>query len=96
MGPFETGPAVVEWRYLGSAGEVVDDDIRRKGAVVVWPSPDTRGEVPPVIAAHFPGLVADVPHAFEREIQGRLPLLRIGWGVIRPQADAAGAAKPAR
>jgi hypothetical protein len=29
-----------------------------------------------------------VPRAFERGVQGRLPLLRIGWGVIRPQADA--------
>jgi 4-amino-4-deoxy-L-arabinose transferase-like glycosyltransferase len=80
----------------GRSPWITVDDIRRKGAVVVWPSPDTRGEVPPAIAAHFPGLVADVPHAFEREIQGRLPLLRIGWGVIRPQADAAGAVKPAR
>jgi hypothetical protein len=77
---------------------VTADDIRRKGAVVVWPNPDTRAEVPPAIAARFPGLVADVPRAFEREVQGRLPLLRIGWGVIRPQADAAGAgaAKPGR
>jgi hypothetical protein len=81
--------------YLGaSPGRtpwVSTADIRRKGAVVVWPSADTRGEVPPAIAARFPGLVADVPHAFEREVQGRLPLLRIGWGVIRPQGDAPGA-----
>jgi hypothetical protein len=74
---------------------VTADDIRRKGAMVVWPSPDTGAEVPPAIAAHFPGLVADVPRAFERAYQGRLPLLRIGFGVIRPQAEA-GAAKPAR
>jgi 4-amino-4-deoxy-L-arabinose transferase-like glycosyltransferase len=74
---------------------VTADDIRRRGAVVVWPSVDTRSEVPPAIAARFPGLVADVPRAFEREVQGRLPLLRIGWGVIRPQTDA-GAAKPGR
>jgi 4-amino-4-deoxy-L-arabinose transferase-like glycosyltransferase len=75
---------------------VTEDDLRRKGAVVVWPNADTRAETPPAIAARFPGLVADVPRAFEREIQGRLPLLRIGWGVIRPQADGAGTAKPAR
>jgi 4-amino-4-deoxy-L-arabinose transferase-like glycosyltransferase len=66
---------------------VTAGDIRRKGAVVVWPSPDTRGQVPAAIAARFPALVADVPRAFERAVQGRLPLLRIGWGVIRPQAD---------
>ncbi len=83
--------------YLGASPWhtpwVTDDDIRRKGAVVVWPNPDTRAEVPPAIAARFPGLVADVPHAFEREVQGRLPLLRIGWGVIRPQADASAPAR---
>ncbi len=75
---------------------VTADDLHRKGAVVVWPNADTRAETPPAIAARFPGLVADVPRAFEREIQGRLPLLRIGWGVIRPQTDGGGAAKPAR
>jgi hypothetical protein len=73
---------------------VTADDVRRKGAVVVWPNPDTRAEVPPAIAARFPGLVADVPRAFEREVQGRLSLLRIGWGVIRPQSVATGAARP--
>jgi 4-amino-4-deoxy-L-arabinose transferase-like glycosyltransferase len=69
---------------------VTADDIRSKGAVVVWPNTDTRAQVPAAIAARFPNLVADVPRAFEREVQGRLPLLRIGWGVIRPQADAPG------
>jgi len=64
------------------------DDIRRKGAVVVWPNDDTRTQVPADMAMRFPGLVADVPRAFERMMQGRLPLLRIGWGVLRPQADA--------
>jgi 4-amino-4-deoxy-L-arabinose transferase-like glycosyltransferase len=71
---------------------VTEADIRRSGAVVVWPSDDTRTEVPPAIAARFPGLAADVPHAFDRRVQGRLPPLRIGWGVIRPQGDAPGAA----
>jgi 4-amino-4-deoxy-L-arabinose transferase-like glycosyltransferase len=78
--------------YLDAAPErtpwITADDIRRKGAVVVWPNDDTRAQVPADIAARFPGLVADVPRAFERAVQGRLPLLRIGWGVIRPQADA--------
>ncbi|MBO0750799.1 MAG: glycosyltransferase family 39 protein [Bradyrhizobiaceae bacterium] len=77
---------------------VTADDIRRKGAVVVWQSPDTRAEVPPAVAAHFPGLVAEVPRTFERAFQGRLPLLRIGFAVMRPQADAPApnAAKPAQ
>jgi hypothetical protein len=73
---------------------VTADDIRRKGAVVVWPSAHTGAEVPPAIAAHFPGLVADVPHPFAREVQGRLPPLRIGWGVIRPLADGAAPSPP--
>jgi hypothetical protein len=30
-----------------------------------------------------------VPRAFERSVQGQLPLLRIGWAVIRPQGQAA-------
>jgi hypothetical protein len=79
--------------YLDAAPErtpwITPDDLRRKGAVVVWPNDDTRAQAPADIAMRFPGLVADVPRAFERAIQGRLALLRIGWGVIRPQADAA-------
>jgi hypothetical protein len=78
--------------YLDATPErtpwVTADDIRRKGAVVVWPNEDTRAQVPADIAIRFPGLVADVPRAFERMVQGRLPLLRIGWGVVRPQTDA--------
>src|SRR5260370_34370349 len=78
--------------YLDATPErtrwITVDDVRRKGAVVVWPNDDTRAQVPAEIAARFPGLIADVPRAFERGVQGRLPLLRIGWGVIRPQADA--------
>jgi hypothetical protein len=78
--------------YLDATPErtpwITADDVRRKGAVLVWPNDDTRAEVPVGIATRFPGLVADVPRAFERPVQGRLPLLRIGWGVIRPQADA--------
>jgi hypothetical protein len=63
-------------------------DIRRKGAVVLWPDVETQVVVPTEIAVHFPDLVAEVPHAFERTIQGQLPLIRIGWGVLRPQSDA--------
>jgi hypothetical protein len=78
--------------YLDATPErtpwITADDVRRKGAVVVWPNEETRSQVPAEIAARFPGLIADVPRAFERGVQGRLPLLRIGWGVIRPQADA--------
>jgi hypothetical protein len=28
-----------------------------------------------------------VPRVFARSVQGRLPLIRIGWAVVRPQAE---------
>jgi hypothetical protein len=75
------------------------DAIKSKGAVVVWPTTDTAGTPPPEIKEQFPDLVPEVPRAFERPVQGRLPLLRIGWAVIRPQGQvapsaAAGEQKP--
>jgi hypothetical protein len=33
-------------------------------------------------------LVPEVPRAFERLVQGRLPLQRVGWGMIRPAASS--------
>jgi len=72
---------------------VTADDIRRKGVIVVWPARDTRGAPPPDIASRFPDLVPEVPRAFEHAIQGRLPLARVGWGMIRPAAEGAGAAR---
>jgi hypothetical protein len=61
-------------------------DIRAKGAIVVWPTTDTAGTPPADIRQDFPDMVPEVPRAFERTVQGRLPLLRIGWAVIRPQS----------
>jgi hypothetical protein len=73
---------------------ITADDIRRKGLIVVWPARDTRGAPPPDIASRFPDLVPDdVPRAFEHAIQGRLPLARVGWGMIRPAGEGTGAAK---
>ncbi len=72
---------------------VTADDVRRKGLIVVWPARDTRGAPPPDITARFPDLVPEVPRAFEHTIQGRLPLARVGWGMIRPAAEAAGPAR---
>jgi hypothetical protein len=63
---------------------VTTDDIRKKGAVVVWLAADTSPTLPPDIKAYFPDLVAEVPHAFNRPVQGRMPVLWIGWGMIRP------------
>jgi len=78
---FDADPARSPW--------VTADDIRDKGAVVVWLAADTTPGPPPDIKAYFPDLVAEVPRAFDRPVQGRLPLLRVGWGVIRPGSVAA-------
>jgi hypothetical protein len=55
------------------------------GGVVVWRASDTIGTPPPDIAQRFPGLVPEVPRAFERLVNGRQPLLRIGWAIVRPK-----------
>ena len=72
---------------------VTAQDIREKGAVVVWPAAPTTPEPPPAIKARFPDLIAEVPQTFARPVRGRLPPLRIGWGMIRP-ASAPAAATP--
>jgi 4-amino-4-deoxy-L-arabinose transferase-like glycosyltransferase len=59
-------------------------DIRRDGGVLVWPASETSRDAPTRLKAQFPELVPEVPHSFERPVQGFLPLLRLGWAVIRP------------
>jgi hypothetical protein len=56
------------------------------GGVVVWRAADTVGTPPADIAQRFPGLVPEVPRAFELMVTGRQPLLRIGWAIVRPKA----------
>lgn len=56
------------------------------GGVVVWRAADTAGTPPADIVTRFPGLVPEVPRAFERLINGRQPMLRIGWAIVRPKA----------
>ena len=53
---------------------------------MVWRASDTVGTPPPDIARRFPGLVPEVPRAFEWLVTGRQPLLRIGWAIVRPKA----------
>jgi hypothetical protein len=57
------------------------------GGVVVWRASDTAGTPPPAIAQRFPGLVPEVPRAFEWLVTGRQPLLRIGWAIVRPKGQ---------
>jgi hypothetical protein len=60
------------------------------GGVVVWRAADTAGTPPADILKRFPGLVPEVPRSFERLVKGRQALVRIGWGIVRPQAAGQG------
>jgi 4-amino-4-deoxy-L-arabinose transferase-like glycosyltransferase len=62
-----------------------DEAVRQKGAIVLWTATDTAGTPPPALKERFPDLVPEVPRSFDRSVQGRLPLLRIGWAMIRPR-----------
>jgi hypothetical protein len=58
------------------------------GGVVIWRASDTVGTPPAEIAQRFPGLVPEVPRAFEWLVTGRQPLLRIGWAIVRPKTPS--------
>jgi Dolichyl-phosphate-mannose-protein mannosyltransferase len=77
---FDADPSRSPW--------VTAEDIRKKGAIVVWVTADTTPTPPPDIKAYFPDLISEVPRTFDRLVQGRLPPLRVGWGVIRPGSVA--------
>jgi 4-amino-4-deoxy-L-arabinose transferase-like glycosyltransferase len=66
---------------------VTPEEVSEKGAIVVWRANDGDGTPPPQIKAQFPSIVPEVPRAFERVLHGRAPLLRIGWGLVRPRAE---------
>ena len=57
------------------------------GGVVLWRASDTSGAPPPELVQRFPGLVPEVPRAFDWLVNGRQPLLRIGWAIVRPKAQ---------
>ena len=57
------------------------------GGVVVWRASDTAGTPPADIAQRFPGLVPEVPRAFDRLVTVARPLLRIGWAIVRPKGS---------
>jgi len=71
-------PQRTPWLTLGKFNET--------GGVVVWRASDTVGTPPAEIAQRFPGLVPEVPRAFDWIVNGRQPLLRIGWAIVRPKA----------
>jgi hypothetical protein len=57
------------------------------GGVVVWRASDTAGTPPPELSKRFPGITPEVPRAFEWLVNGRQPLLRIGWAIVRPKGQ---------
>jgi Dolichyl-phosphate-mannose-protein mannosyltransferase len=73
----DAAPERTPWLTLAKFNET--------GGVVVWRASDTVGTPPPDIAQRFPGLVPEVPRAFEWFVTGRQPLLRIGWAIVRPK-----------
>ncbi len=64
---------------------VTTTELYQNGAVLVWPAADSAGTPPPVLKLQFPAMVPEVPRSFSRAVQGVLPLIRIGWAVVRPQ-----------
>jgi hypothetical protein len=52
---------------------------------VIWRATDTIGTPPADLARRFPGLVPEVPRAFDRLINGSRPVLRLGWAIVRPK-----------
>ncbi len=66
---------------------VKPEDAVQSGAVVVWRATDNVGTPPPQVRAMFPNIVPEVPRVFERTLHGRAPLLRIGWGMVRPRGE---------
>jgi 4-amino-4-deoxy-L-arabinose transferase-like glycosyltransferase len=74
---------------------VTDADVRAKGAILVWALSGSAPTPPPAISARFPDIVIEVPQSFERPVQGRLPLYRVGWAMLRPGGPSADPAAPA-
>lgn len=73
----DAAPLRTPWMSQAKFGET--------GGVVVWRASDTAGTPPPEILARFPGIVPEVPRAFEWLVDGRQGLLRIGWAIVRPK-----------
>lgn len=60
-------------------------DMREHGGLLVWPVGERAATPPATLKAQFPDLVPEVPRSFARAVQGFLPLIRLGWAVVRPE-----------
>ena len=56
------------------------------GGVVVWRASDTAGTPPADIASVFPASCRKCRARSNWLVNGRQPLLRIGWAIVRPKA----------
>ncbi|HEY5292252.1 MAG TPA: glycosyltransferase family 39 protein [Burkholderiales bacterium] len=61
-------------------------DITTQGGILVWPAADNIGAPPSTLKTQFPALLPEVPRVFARSVQGLLPLIHVGWAMLRPQA----------
>ncbi|HEY7231263.1 MAG TPA: glycosyltransferase family 39 protein [Pseudolabrys sp.] len=61
-------------------------DFRAQGGILVWPASDNTGTPPATLKGQFPDMVPEVPRSFPRTVQGVLPLIRLGWSMLRPSA----------
>ena len=61
-------------------------EMSARGGILVWPAADNVGSPPAPLKTQFPALVPEVPRVFARSVQGLLPLIRVGWAMLRPSA----------
>ena len=59
-------------------------DFKNNGGLLVWPAEGNDVAPPAALKAQFPDMVPEVPRSFARSVQGLLPLIRLGWAVVRP------------
>jgi hypothetical protein len=59
-------------------------DFHTHGGLLVWPIGERSATPPATVKAQFPEMVPEVPRSFARAVQGFLPLIRLGWAVVRP------------
>ena len=83
---FDWAPQLSPWASV--------TDMRAQGGILVWPTGEKSTAAPATLRAQFPDLVAEVPRSFARAVQGFLPLIRLGWAVVRPEGPEPGAQKP--
>jgi 4-amino-4-deoxy-L-arabinose transferase-like glycosyltransferase len=63
------------------------EEMRSKGGVLVWPAAEKTNTPPDSLKKQFPEMVPEVPRSFARTVQGFLPLIRVGWAMLRPEQN---------